>query len=237
MKTKILYPLLFGFISVFYCCNSGDSSKIEYKKTYHRNGKVHEITPFVNGKAHGIKLEYYDDGALRKETPYDSGKVHGTVKFYYTDGKLFSETPRVSGKIHGIVKKYHKNGSLHSETPYENDEVLPGLREYNQRGVLLEQPKIVFETKKEKRTNDMLVNLEMRLSSGKQSVKFYQSVSLSDSTYKFSSIPVNDGVGVVSAILPPGSNIDKELLIRAEFTTSFNNRCVLEQNYRIKAQN
>jgi hypothetical protein len=210
---------------------------VEYKKTYHRNGKLFENTPYVNGKIQGIKLEYYDDGALRKETPYDSGYVHGNVKFYYPDGKVFSVTPRIKGNIHGIVKKYHKNGNLQSETPYINNELQPGLKEYNQRGVLLETPSIQFITKKEKRGQDMLVTLEMKLSNGIKSTKFFQGVEGADGNQTFVPVPTIEGVGQLTVILPKKSSIDVFVFIRAEFVTNLKNRCLVEEQFRLTASN
>jgi len=224
-----------GFL--LYGCGGEVKEKVEYKKTFHRNGKVKEITPYVNGKAHGLKLEYYDDGAIRMEIPYDSSFVHGVVKFYYPDGKLYSEIPRVKGKINGVVKKYHKNGALHSETPYENDKPIPGLKEYNQQGVLLEQPKLVFSTNKEKRGSDLSVSLEVKFSTGIKSAKFFQGIFSDDGKKRFVAIPTTDGVGQISTILPKGSSIDKELVIRGEFVTKYKNRCVVEETYKLNAIN
>jgi len=88
-KKKSFYLSLVFIALLLSGCGTRDKNKVEYQKTYHRNGKLFEVTPYEKGKVHGIKLEYYADGALRKEVPYDSGRVHGTVKFYYPDGKLF----------------------------------------------------------------------------------------------------------------------------------------------------
>lgn len=237
MNSFRIYLLVLSLAVMSMSCASDSKDKVEYQKTYHRNGKLFEATPYVNGKAHGIKLEYYEDGALRKEVPYDSGRVHGTVKFYYPDGKLFSETPQVNGKIDGVVKKYHKNGVTHSETPYLNGKVQPGLKEYNQRGELKDLPKLVFTLKKEKRSRDLLVTLEISLSNKQQSVKFFQGVYVDENSKSYAPIPTKDGAGMLTLILPPGSQIDKEILVKADFITAFRNRCILEENYRLVASN
>ncbi len=217
-------------------CKEGEQ-KIEYKKTYHRNGKLFEVIPHINGKIHGIKLEYYEEGVLRKETPYDSGYVHGNVKVYYPDGKLFSVTPRLKGKIHGNVIKYHKNGAIQSETPYLNNKLQPGLKEYNQKGVLQDTPSIVFSLKKEKHSRDLSLTLEARLSSGLKSVKFSQAVQLHEKGIDYIPLQSDDGVGKLFVKLPPGSSIDNTIQLRAEFITSFRNRCLVEGTYRLVASN
>lgn len=231
--------LAFIFVSllVFIGCNSAGEGKEEIKKTYYKNGKIHEIIPYVNGVAHGVKKEYYDNGALRLEVPYDSGFVHGNVIFYHTNGSLYSLTPRTKGKIHGTVKKYYSSGELQSETPYKNDELQPGLKEYDKKGNLIEKPELVFKTKKIKRSKDLQVTVEVSLSKPAMNVKFLQAIQLGEQDEAFSTIPSTDGVGQLSVILTPGSSIDQEILVRAEFITPLKNRCIIHQKYRFFARN
>lgn len=217
-------------------CGSNEG-KVEYKRTYHRNGKVHEVIPIVNGRIHGIKYEYYEDGALRLETPYDSGYVYGNVRYFYPDGKLYSETPRVKGKIHGVVKKYHQNGVLLSETPYEEDILKVGLKEYDNRGRPREPYTLVFEEKKTLRGNELIVNLQASIAPAVQSVKFFQVIPSEGGTEVMIPFPVSDNTGQLTTILPKGSGIETLVKVRAEFVTRFHNRGVLEEVYYLRVQN
>ena len=237
MKKFKWFTLFFVSLLVFFGCNSGGVGKEELKKTYYKNGKIHEIIPYLNGVAHGIKKEYYDNGALRLEVPYDSGFVRGNVKYYHTNGKLYSLTPRINGKIHGIVKKYYSSGELQSETPYTNDELQTGLKEYDKKGNLIENPALVFKTKRIKRSKDLQVTVEISLSKPAKNVKFSQAIQHGEQDETFSTIPSTDGVGQLSVILTPGSSIDQEILVRAEFITPLKNRCVIHDRYRFFARN
>ncbi|HNS31090.1 MAG TPA: hypothetical protein PKL52_11215 [Tenuifilaceae bacterium] len=236
MNSRFMTAIVLVVGILLFSCGTGEK-KVEYKKTYHRNGKVFEVIPYFDGKVHGTKLEYYESGTLRKETPYDSGYVHGNVKVYYPDGKLYSITLRVKGKIEGDVVKYHKNGNIQSITPYLNNKLQPGLKEYNPKGVLLDSPHIEFSLKKAKISNDLSVTLEARVSTGQKNVKFSQAVQLHEDRMDYVPLQTEDGVGKLVVKLPKGSSIDNTVLIRAELVTKYQNRCIVEGTYRIKASN
>lgn len=237
MQNQLITSLKLLILALLLASCGSNEGKVEYKKTYHRNGKIHEVIPIVNGKIHGLKYEYYEDGALRLETPYDSGYVHGNVRYFYPDGKLYSETPRARGKIQGVVKKYHQNGSLLSETPYEDNNLLLGLKEYNSRGVLQPTPEIQFATSKRKQGSNMVVTLECSIPGKVRSVKYFQAIKNIDNDTIFIPFHSSEDVGRITVNLPQGSSIDVNLLIRAEFVTPLNNRCLIEGSHRLYAKN
>jgi len=218
-------------------CNLISKEKVEYQKTFHKNGKVFTVTPIVEGKAHGIKKEYYDTGAIRLEVPYESGVVQGKVKFYHPDGKLYSETPRVNGLIEGIVRKYHTNGNLLSETPYHNNKVQPGLREFDEKGKLRDPYTLSFSTSKAKHLKDLRVLLDVSISQNMRSIKFYQQIHDEDNNPMYVAMPTKEGVGQLMVVLPEGAFIEKRIVIKAEFVTMYNSRGVVIGDYLLKVSN
>ena len=54
-KLKISFKLIVLAL-VLASCGSNEG-KVEYKRTYHRNGKEHEVIPIVNGRINVIKYE------------------------------------------------------------------------------------------------------------------------------------------------------------------------------------
>jgi len=63
--------------------------------------------------------------------------------------------------------------------------------EYNQRGEIKELPKLVFSMTKSKISKDLFINIEVRLSSGQQSVKFFQLVDENENGNVFAPIPTS----------------------------------------------
>lgn len=228
---------IFALTVLSFSCGSGNENGVINKYAYYKSGKVQSITPHVDGKPHGIKLEYYEDGALRMEVPYENGIVNGEVKFYYPDGKVYSVTPRVQGNIEGEVIKYHKNGKVLSITPYQNDELLPGLKEFDDKGSEREGYNIVFSEKATKRGSELQITLEMKITPAIRSAKFYQIVELTDSTETNIAIPVDQETGKLLVYLPKGASIDKPVRIRSEFVTRFHNRGALVDQYHLKKRN
>jgi hypothetical protein len=218
-------------------CNSNSENGITHQKEFYKNGKLLSTTPFVKGKAHGLKLEYYDTGALRKEVPYENGVVNGLVKTYYPEGNVYSITPRIMGKIEGAVKKYHKNGKLLSETPYINDELQPGLKEFDDKGRPRESYQIIFSKIATKRGNGLNTLLVIKISPAIRSAKFFQVVDSTETGNVLAPIPVNQKNGQLTVFLPAGASIETMIKVKSECVTRYHNRGALFGEYNLMISN
>ncbi len=84
-----------------------DQKPISKKETI--NDREFAVTPYVNGKKHGV-TKHYLDSKLFMEVPYKNGKKHGVLIFYYKNGDIHSITSWKNGKKYGIDTSYHENG-------------------------------------------------------------------------------------------------------------------------------
>lgn len=214
----------------------GNKSNVKIEREYDNNRRLIRETPYVNGVAHGMRKEYYTDGKLRLEAPFVNGKIYGTVKFYYPNGKVFSETPRTNGKIHGKVRKYYKNGKLHSETPYEWGVLLPGLVEFNQRGDTLPQPTLILKKTSVKKGAQKIVTITASLSNGFEGASYSMSNQVNDKMV-FTAMDKENGKGVLRITMPANSMVQSVIGFRAEYVTSLNNRCLVENSMAVSETN
>jgi hypothetical protein len=233
---KKLLPL-FILTLLLVNCNFSNKEKVVFQKTYHKNGKLFEEIPIVNGKAHGLKKEYYDNGAIRLEVPYSDGLIQGTVKFYHPDGKLYSETPRVDGKIEGIVKKYHENGNILSETPYSNNTLLPGLKEWDEKGTLMDNYDLKFTLTQQKQGQNLRGELSIDVFPSIKQAKYYQLIDYDSLKTNYAAIPTTNKTGFLLVSLPKGATLNTTIKVKSEFVTRYNNRGVIYGQYQLLINN
>ncbi len=114
---------------------------------YHAGGLVKSITPYVNGRMEGLRVElsntgqlekrmaYHNDklhgdyrefrySTLKEERSYENGKLEGTTKIYYDDGKIMEEGAYKNGTRDGVSKWYDQQGNVTIEYEYKNGELI-----------------------------------------------------------------------------------------------------------------
>ncbi len=79
---------------------------------YPTSGNIESITPFINGKKHGLHQGWYENGSLDYEYHYVDGKEHGICKSWYENGTLMYKDLYINGKLHGISMAWYENGNL-----------------------------------------------------------------------------------------------------------------------------
>ena len=87
-------------------------------ESFHDNGRVCLVTPYVGGKKRGIEKEYNKKGTLICTTPYINGRVHG-VEIDYKWGKNHKKRTYVKGVIVGSVLEFDRKGNVVGETIYK----------------------------------------------------------------------------------------------------------------------
>lgn len=114
---------------------------------YYPNALVKSITPYVDGKMEGLRVEFSNNGQLEKsmeyhngllngdykelrysstkeERYYENGKLEGTVKIYYDNGKIMEEGLYKNGTRDGLSKWYDQEGNVTIEYEYKNGELV-----------------------------------------------------------------------------------------------------------------
>ncbi len=84
--------------------------KEETKISYHANGSIKRITPYINGLREGTVKQFYQTGIIETEVDYRSGKISGKVKTYYSDGDLESVESYSEGVRNNDLVVYDRYG-------------------------------------------------------------------------------------------------------------------------------
>ncbi len=70
--------------------------------SYHKNGKIHKIRFYVDGKLNGKFLDYFPNGMLEIEGNMENHLLNGILKIYSKNGNLNSQSNYENGKKHGL---------------------------------------------------------------------------------------------------------------------------------------
>jgi len=87
---------------------------------------IHSVT-YRKGVKDGPEKLYRDTAGpgrryVYKLTPWKDGKIHGVVRLFYPAGKAMMETPYVNGKREGVSKSFEPDGFMKRSVTYKNDE-------------------------------------------------------------------------------------------------------------------
>jgi len=101
-------------------------------KTFHKNGKLKTITPFVKGKAEGVAYEYSPDSVIVGITQYKGGILQSYERINQRD-----ETNRKQG----VWKEFYENNVVKKEFRYNDDSLDGYVKEFDRSGSLLSTKK------------------------------------------------------------------------------------------------
>jgi antitoxin component YwqK of YwqJK toxin-antitoxin module len=94
-----------------------DLIEIDHKPVYHgvkvqidREGHLHSVVHFSEGKPHGKMRVLYPNGSLRAEGEYKNGLEEGAFIQYFEDGSKLEESTFVLGKREGETIQYYPSG-------------------------------------------------------------------------------------------------------------------------------
>ncbi|RLD63579.1 MAG: hypothetical protein DRJ01_03360 [Bacteroidetes bacterium] len=102
---------------------------------YYKNGNIHKIIPFKEGKKHGKGKEFAEDGRIISLLEFNYGNLvdiekinrfdslkrkHGVWKEFYRNGKVKIEKSYIHGKLNGLIKNFDLKGELVDAQRYEN---------------------------------------------------------------------------------------------------------------------
>ncbi len=87
------------------------------KKIYFPNGKLTELTNYVDGKRQGKSTIYSDRGGVMKEFVFDNDELHGPAVWYDAKGAITVEGNYKRDRKDGVWK-YYKDGKFVEEKIY-----------------------------------------------------------------------------------------------------------------------
>lgn len=89
------------------------------KTTYHSNGALQAITPYLDNQPHGEKKLFLPAGEPDKIEQWVQGKQHG-LTITFRNGEKFSEVTYVGGKKQGIEKRFKEGEIVVQEIPWKD---------------------------------------------------------------------------------------------------------------------
>lgn len=96
-----------------------ENGHVVMKSTFHPNGAVQAMTPYVNNKPHGERRTFHPAGEPNKIEQWVGGKQHGTT-VTFKNGEKRSEIPYVKGKKHGIEKRFRGGHTVVQELSWKD---------------------------------------------------------------------------------------------------------------------
>ncbi|HUU59665.1 MAG TPA: hypothetical protein VMZ50_08980 [Phycisphaerae bacterium] len=88
---------------------------------------IHSVT-YRKGVKHGPEKAYRDSPRapgrryVYKLTPWKDGKIHGVVRLSYPTGEAMMETPHANGKREGVSRSFEPDGFMKRSVTYKNDQ-------------------------------------------------------------------------------------------------------------------
>lgn len=135
---KLILSILFCLINFYsFGYQLKDNFTGEVIKKY-KNGQIHSIENFKNGKLDGEFKEFFEDGNLSQIGNFKNGDLEN-IKVFYENGKLKFELKLKNRK--GKYKGYYSNGQLEEEGEAFQGEETGVWNFYDEKGKLLKTKK------------------------------------------------------------------------------------------------
>ncbi|MCI0382332.1 MAG: hypothetical protein L0207_04700 [Chlamydiae bacterium] len=104
---------------------------------YSQEGKIISITPYHQGKKHGIAKVFLPEGSLFMTLGFANDLTHGEMLQYFPNGKIYKNCQFVNGNKEGEEKTYFINGKLAALVFLKNGKQDGLYQEWNQNGILI----------------------------------------------------------------------------------------------------
>lgn len=104
------------------------------KVWFGNDGTVGMREKYSGGKKNGEQITYHVNGNVRSIIPYVNNRIEGTIEWYDTEGLLFDQSEIKNGT--GRFVKYWENGNIQEEGNYKNYRKVGDWSEYNKDKVL-----------------------------------------------------------------------------------------------------
>ena len=119
-----------GVVTEQYQINA-DSLKTGEAKVFDDEGKLFDLSNYVDGKLNGKRTIFYQDGSIDTEEHYDNDVLVGDYKQFYKNGQLMQTGSYTEGVLEGQVVSYFDNGAMRESVTFaENIENGPFIEYY-----------------------------------------------------------------------------------------------------------
>jgi antitoxin component YwqK of YwqJK toxin-antitoxin module len=209
-------------------------------KNYDRTGLLLSEVNYTDNIMDGQATNYYaKSGKINSTFFYVKGIKEGDETWYYESGKPYRVSPYVKGKIEGIQKHFYEDGKLQAEVSFKNGYAGTGLKEYKPDGTLITDYPTIDIRKEDHLKNANKIILIISLSNNSSNVKFFKG-SLLDGKYlqeDMLTLATQEGKAEMDYNVTPGSMIQKDIVITANYKTPMGNPYVIMRRYRVEAAN
>lgn len=111
-----------------------DSLKQGESRSYDDEGKIFDVSNFVNGKLSGKRTIYYKSGTIDTEENYDNGVLNGNYTQYYENGNVMQRGSYNHGVLEGVVITNFENGTKKETVTFKNNIEEGPFVEYHDNG-------------------------------------------------------------------------------------------------------
>lgn len=107
--------------------------------TRYKNGSLHTLTTYAEGKKEGAWKMYYPDGTLMKEGGIKNGKDEGVYREYFPDGTPKYAYRYRNGLKTGVWKSWYSDGTQYTERHFEEDKLHGKVLVWDEQGTLAKE--------------------------------------------------------------------------------------------------
>ncbi len=100
---------------------------------YSKDGRVKNVTTYLNGKKNGLYLEMNDRGSVDVQANYVNDILHGKYVKYKFGSRAEKEINYNMGQYDGAYREYHNNGKMMKEVYYKNGVQDGKFRQFNDK--------------------------------------------------------------------------------------------------------
>lgn len=118
-KSILRTIVLFGFVTMTACVRK-DTSGVDIKKNYYKNGNIQSELSFKEAKEDGLSKLYYEEGGIKSLNYMKNNLRDGYTFSFYPNGKLQAVGKYIRGKEDGDFVWYKENGKIDYFNTYKN---------------------------------------------------------------------------------------------------------------------
>ncbi len=154
---------------------------------YYKNGKISNISTYMNDTLNGYYSSFYSQGQLKQQGWYLKGQAVGLWISYFVDGTIESKDYYSNDKLNGLQENYNVDGKLSYKNEYDRGKLIHEYY-YDQTGNLVEDINLIKDS-----ASYQLVNI---YTNGKVQNNFSMLYKVRNGLYKgyyFDGAPKADG--------------------------------------------
>lgn len=111
-----------------------DSLKQGEARTFDDEGKLFDVSNFINGTLSGKRTIYYKNGSIDTEENYSDGTLNGSYTQYYENGNILQSGSYNNGVLEGEVTTNFESGSKKETVTFKNNIEEGPFVEYHENG-------------------------------------------------------------------------------------------------------